>query len=35
MTDQKEEKKDFRKAHPQSERSDQELARDVKLEKLA
>lgn len=35
MTDQKEEKKALHKAHPQSKRSDQELARDVKLEKLA
>ena len=35
MTDQKEEKKALHKAHPQSERSDQELVRDVKLEKLA
>ncbi len=34
MTDQKEEKKDQTQAHTQSERSDQELARDVKLEKL-
>ncbi len=35
MTDQKEEKKDLPQAPAQSERSDQELARDVKLEKLA
>ncbi|MCJ7580494.1 MAG: lysine--tRNA ligase, partial [Candidatus Aminicenantes bacterium] len=34
MSDQKEEKKDLREASVQSERSDQELARDVKLEKL-
>jgi lysyl-tRNA synthetase class 2 len=34
MTDQKEEKIDLREAHTQSERSEQELARDVKLEKL-
>lgn len=34
MNDQKEEKKDVPRAQPKTERSDQELARDVKLEKL-